>query len=346
MALRRVTIQDIADACGLSRNTVSKIFNGRGNVSPATRQLVLDKARELQYFPAADPAPAAPRTEMQTIVLLTSRMPADYHFGTFFIPAFADQLGREGYTLMMCEVSAAELRSRSLPAHLQTDKTAGLLTIELFDRDYLDMLCETGLPVILVDSFYGAHTSLLPCDTISMENTASTFTLTSRIIASGARRLGFVGDLRHCNSFYERWSGFCAALTQAGLPLDRSCCILDSDTSPYHDIAWLTAKFRAMPRLPDAFVCANDFLALHIMAALKQQGITIPGQIMVSGFDGTPQSAIVEPSLTTVQIPSAEIGRLAADLLLERIEHPDRPLQSTYVKTVPIWRRSTERSAV
>ena len=66
---------------------------------------------------------------------------------------------------------------------------------------------------------------------------------------------------------------------------------------------------------------------------------------MVSGFDGTPQSAIVDPSLTTAQIPSAEIGRLAADLLLARIENPDSPLQRTYVKTTPVWRKSTDRNA-
>ena len=343
MALRRVTIQDIADACGVSRNTVSKIFNGRGTVSPATRQMVLDKAREMQYFPSAGADAPAPRTEMQTIVLLTSRMPADYHFGTFFIPAFADQLGREGYTLMMCEISPAELHNRSLPAHLFTDKTAGLLTIELFDKEYLNMLYGTGLPLIRIDCPYGSHTELLPCDTISMENAASTFALTSRIVAGGARRLGFVGDIHHCNSFFERWQGFCTALEQAGLPLDRSCCILDSDSAPYHETDWLIQRFRTMAHLPDAFVCANDFLALHIMTALKQQGVSIPQQIMVSGFDGTPQSAIVEPSLTTVQIPSADIGRLAADMLLDRIRRPDRPLQCAYVKTEPVWRRSTQR---
>lgn len=343
MALRRVTIQDIADECGVSRNTVSKIFNGRGTVSPATRQMVLDKAREMQYIPAAGPEPAVPRTEMQTVVLLTSRMPADYHFGTFFIPAFADQLGREGYTLMMCEVTREELQSKSLPAHLLTDKTAGLLTIELLDRDYLEMLCRTGIPVIFIDSYFGARTSLMPCDMISMENTASAFALTSGILAQGARTLGFVGDIRHCNSFYERWQGFCAALEEAGRPLDRNCCILDSDSAPYQDTDWLIQRFGAMPRLPDAFVCANDFLALHILTALKQQGVSIPDQIMVSGFDGTPQSAIVEPALTTVQIPSAEIGRLAAEMLLERISHPGRPLQRTYVRTEPVWRRSTRR---
>ncbi len=98
-----------------------------------------------------------------------------------------------------------------------------------------------------------------------------------------------------------------------------------------------------MPVLPDALLCANDFIAIHLMMALKQMGVSIPDRVMVAGFDGTPQSAVVEPSLTTVQIPGAEIGRLAADILLERIENPGRPFRSTYVRTVPIWRASTMR---
>ena len=103
----------------------------------------------------------------------------------------------------------------------------------------------------------------------------------------------------------------------------------------------LSGKMRAMPRLPDAFVCANDFLALNIMTALKQQGISIPDRVMVSGFDGMPQTGVVDPALTTAQIPNAEIARLAAELLLARIDNPGRPLQRVYVETKPILRKST-----
>ena len=344
MAVRRVTMQDIADACGLSRNTVSKIFNKRGSVPQATQQMVLKKAQEMGYLqPPAAMRPS--QAESRTIVLLTSHMPSDYHFGTFFIPAFADQLSRVGYTLMMCEVSPAELQNGTLPDHVDRERIAGLLTIELFDQEYLDMLCGLNLPVIRVDSYYGSELMPLKCDVISMENVSSMVSITRHVIAAGAKHIGFVGDIRHCSSFHERWQGFCLAMEQAGLPIDSQCCIRDSDGDLYGDLDWLESKFQAMPRLPDAFVCANDFLALKILAALKRRGVRVPEQILVSGFDGTPQSAIVDPSLTTARIPSAEIGRLAADLLLERIHNPDRPLQRIYVQTTPIWRNSTDPGA-
>lgn len=344
MTIKRVTMSDIAQACGLSRNTVSKIFNNRGAVPDSTRQLVLKKAQELGYHLVFEDGSAA-RPRNLNIALLTRRMPSDYHFGTFFIPAFADQLSRVGYALSMCEITPEELASRSLPGHMSLEQTAGILAIELFEKGYHDMLCDLGIPVLFVDAYFGADKTPLRCDLISMENVSSAYALTAHVMEAGARHLGFVGDIEHCNSFHERWLGFCAALGDGGLQLSKSLCILDPDSAAYSDPEWLFSKIRKMPAMPDAWICANDFLALRMMATLKQHGIAIPRDVMITGFDGTPQSAIVEPSLTTAQIPSADIGRLAAETLLERIEAPERPFQRIYVNTTPQWRNSTNRAA-
>ncbi len=343
MALRRVTMQDIADSCGLSRNTVSKIFNGRGAVPEATRKMVLEKARDLGYRQLPNEKPSEEVSRGRNIALFTRHMPADYHFGISFVSAFAAQLSRLGYTLMMYELSEKEFTQNLLPAHFSLDQTAGMLGIELFSKSYLDMLCSLGLPTIFVDSYSGANTSVLKYDLIAMENVASTVVMTNQMIAAGAAQLGFVGDVNHCNSFHERWIGFNVALGHAGLNLDRDMCILDSDGSQYSDSAWYAEKLRMLPALPDGFVCANDFIALRLMIALKQLGISIPDRVMVSGFDGTAQASFVEPALTTAQIPGNDIGRLAAEILLDRIDHPDRPYRTTYVNTTPLLRASTSR---
>ena len=79
--------------------------------------------------------------------------------------------------------------------------------------------------------------------------------------------------------------------------MERELRILDSDDAPYGEPERQLSKFREMPVMPDAFICANDFLALSIMATLKRYGVPIPDEVMVAGFDGTPQSSIVEPAL-------------------------------------------------
>lgn len=344
MALKRITMQQLADACGLSRNTVSKVFNGRGAVPDATRQMVLQKAKELGYYTGIeDEAAKTAPLRMQNIALLTSRLPVDAHFGTFFLPAFTERLSRAGYTLTMYEISAEELQACKLPPHMPLAQTAGISMMELFDRTYLDMLCALKLPCISVDASARFDVTSMNCDFISMENTSSSAALTKYMIDKGARRLGFVGDPDHCNSFHQRWTGFCSILEDAGIPLDQSLCILDRDDPKYSDEDWLFSRIHKMPVKPDALVCANDFLAIRIMTVLKRLGLSVPEDVMVTGFDGTPQSAVVEPSLTTVQIPNVELGRMAANMLLDRLKDPERPFCSTYVKTTPVWRNSTAR---
>jgi LacI family transcriptional regulator len=100
-------------------------------------------------------------------------------------------------------------------------------------------------------------------------------------------------------------------------------------------------QLSALPELPDGFACANDFLATRLMSALKQMGLSIPKDVMITGFGGTPESAIIDPPLTTAQIPSTDIGSLAATLLIRRIQMPDFPYHWTNVKTTPIWGEST-----
>lgn len=343
MANKRVTMQDIADACGLSRNTVSKVFNGHGAVPPGTRSLILQKASELGYgLPAAEKADGAPSAG-GSIALLTNNMPVDYHFGTFFVTTFTDQICRAGYTLKMFEISAEELRQKRLPPHFIPEQTAGIVAIELFDADYLNMICSLGLPVIVIDSPAHARESLMPCDFVSMENTASIVSVVKRLYVLGARRIGFMGDKEHCGSFFERWVGYKIGLEAVGIPYDESACILAPDSSPYNDPDWLMKQVNHLPALPDAFVCANDYLAIHLMNTLKRKGLSIPEDVMVTGFDGSSQSALVDPALSTVQIPSMEIGRMAADILLARMRNPALPFGWLRIRTSPVWRKSTRK---
>ena len=341
MALKRVTMQDIAEACGLSRNTVSKVFNDRGAVPEATKKLVLSKAQELGYYQPPEELSEAVALNRGNIALLTQHKLMSHNFGVFFNTSFTDQISRSGYTIKIYEISSEELAEKRLPPHLKLEETAGILGIELFDRDYLDMICSLGIPTVFVDGYARIRREAVASDFVSMENVTSVRELVNRMIRAGARRIGFVGDIEHCNSFYERWFAYAFALRDAGLPLDRELCILAPDSAPYGETDWLLAQLDAMPELPDAFVCANDYLAIRLMTALKKRGLRIPEDVMVAGFDGSPEAGVVEPPLTTARIPTADIGRLAATMLINRITAPDRPFYWIYVQTSPVWGGST-----
>lgn len=344
MAIKKITMQDIADKCGLSRNTVSKIFNRRGNVPEETKELVYQAAKDLGYHQPLEGLLGSgkePAASSLSIAVLSHSNPMHHAFGSFFIKAFTDQICRVGYTVRMYEVSSEEIERKILPPNISLENTAGILCIELFDKDYLNTVCSFGLPTIIVDGYKDITMSLLPCDVVVMENVAASMALTRKMIANGAKTIGFIGDINHCNSFNERFKGYSLALSEAGLFVDSSVCILDSDDHPYGDIAWLENKLDHMPYLPDAFFCANDFHALHIIATLKIRGLSIPKDVMVSGFDNSPESAIVEPHLTTAQISSSDMGITAAEILRGRIENNTKAFCISYTKSTPIFREST-----
>lgn len=339
--IKRVTMQDIADSCGLSRNTVSKIFNGRGAVPDSTRELVLSKAQELGYHQLADSdALPPPANSGRNIGLLTRKKPTNHHFGTLLLTNFTDQICRSGFNIKVFEISDADYSQQRLPSHFDLGEISGIVAIELFGRDYTQMVLGLGIPTLFIDSYAGAPGDLMQCDLVYMENYASTIALTSRLIAAGAKTVGFVGDVNHCSSFRERWNGFRAAMAHAELSVDSAKCILEPDSPLYGDPNWILDKLTAMPAIPEGFVCANDFIAIRVMQALRKLGLSIPEDVMMTGFDGSPESEIVYPPLTTAQIPSAQISRIAADMLLDRIASPDIPYRCVFIKTTPIWRES------
>jgi len=339
MAQRRVTIQSIADACGLSRATVSKVFNN-GSVPNSTRELVLKKADEMGYFNQISSVPLSSAVP-QSIAILSCSNPMNHHFGSMFIKAFTDAVCREGYTVQMYELSDEELSEHRLPARLVLENTVGILGIELFDQSFIRFICGLNVPVILVDGYCGIAGSGLPCDVISMENFHSTAAVTRQIIEKGAKTFGFVGDIMHCSSFHERWDGFCKALQDAGIAPDREYCILAPDGRQYADLNWTVSQLKKMPLIPDAFVCANDYHAVKLLLALKNMGLSVPKDVMVAGFGDDPEASLMDPGLTTVFIPSSEMGTIAAAILFFRLDHSGGSRSVTYLQTDPVFRGST-----
>lgn len=347
MAAKRVTMQDIADACGLSRFTVSKVFNGHGSVPEATRRAVIAKAEELGYGKPAQGEKQAEQAEepvrQRSVALLTQHKLLTHNFGAYFLTSFTDQLSRKGYSLKFFEVSQDEIAAKALPPHFERESVSGILCIELFNRDYQNMIAELGIPSVFVDGYAGVSRTIMNCDCVMMENSACIIALMNKLFSAGSERIGFVGDKDHCDSFFQRWAGYFTALNENGIAFDPGVCILDRDSDDYGSVDFYLDKLRAMPRLPDAFVCANDYIAIHLMSAVKQLGLRIPEDVMITGFDGSPEASLVDPSLTTVSIQSSEIGNLSADVLNSRILQPDRPYRRVFVLSTPVFAESTER---
>lgn len=350
---RNVTLQDIADALGISRNTVSRALNNTGNVSDATRNKICQTALSMGYkqftltdaaqptIPAigTDPAFASTKTE---IALFTHSFPGNSHSGTKLLEAFQHKIDSFGYRLSINIIRDYELEHLCYPANFTTDNVAGIICIELFAPKYSEFLCQQNIPILFVDTPL-SHKSNLHSDILYMENLTSVYHMLEALIKSGDSNIAFVGDRFHCQSFYERWQAYVSVLTDNCIPVDLNNCILEDDSNPYSDATWLSEKLSELKQLPDAFFCANDYLAMSTMKALRLLGKKVPEDIRICGFDNAPEATLLEPSLTTVKIHSSSMGYTAAEMLLSRIANPNLPYRKTYIETDIIYRESTQK---
>lgn len=345
----KVTLQDIADALGLSRNTVSRAINNSDSIAEATKKKIFQKAAEMGYkqfnliSPFTEPASPPLASGANEIALFTHSLPGNSHFGAKLLDTFQKKVSESGYKFSIYTIGDFEIDQLCFPANFNPTHTAGILCLELFSETYSDFLCNQEIPLLFVDTVFNHGDLNLQADLLYMENQTSVYLMLKKLIHDGYRNISFIGDRFHCQSFYERWKSYCAVMADHNIPINTDTNILDSDSNPYADTDWLARRIKQLPSLPDVFFCANDFLAISTLKVLKSMNISVPNDVMLCGFDNAPESVIVEPTLTTIEIPSRSMGFIAADLLISRISHPNMPYRTTHVKTDIIYRDSTNK---
>lgn len=336
----KVTIQDIADALGLSRTTVSKVINHSPAVSDATRALVLAKAKELNYraLPQAAPAPAPAEPEQNYFALVMHAIPGGIHMGTAVIPGLDQQLRQAGYSLITCAITAEEYQTLTLPPILRSASIKAIVCMELFHPEYSRLLASLGKPIAFIDACVGFSELGLNANLLLMDSRNSCRQMLTTLIRNhNLTSIGFVGDANHCISFRERYETFLTVGKECGV--DTSYRLLDNDLY-YAEAEWLARRLPETGPLPQLIFCANDFLASQIMFVLDAMGKRVPEDVMVCGFDGIYSVPPTLSRLTTVSTPANHLGALAATTLLHKLAFPSDINSSTYLHTKIIYRES------
>lgn len=336
----KVTIQDIADALGLSRTTVSKVMNHSPAVSEATRALVLDKAKELNYrvLPQLTPALAPTEPNQNYFALVMHTIPGGIHMGTAVIPGLDQQLRQAGFSLITCAITAEEYRDLTLPPILRSPSIKAIVCMELFHPEYSRMLASLDKPIAFIDACVGFTDLGLNANLLLMDSRNSCRQmLTSLVRNHNLTSIGFVGDANHCISFRERYEAFLMVGNECGV--DTSYRLLDNDLY-YAEAEWLSKRLPKMGPLPQLIFCANDFLASQIMYALESMGKRVPEDVMICGFDGIYSVPPTLSRLTTISTPANQLGSLAATILLHKLASPSEINSSTYLHTKIIYRES------
>ena len=346
----KVTIQDIANELQLSRNTVSKAINNTGVLADATREKILRKAAEMGYKQFAylplfqeDTAKAAEHfilpSDKREIAMLTTQFLSSSHFSSMMLDRFQSEIDHLHSGMTIHRISPIELKEKKLPSSLNIQRTAGIICFEVFDYDYAQMLCDLDVPLLFVDTPVMDMRPPLKADRLYMENRIEIQNAVAHMVQRGKKRISFAGDKNHCQSFFERYMAYKDAVEYFGLTEGLSTCAMPSGQQNYPVSLYET--IRRFKTMPDAFVCANDFVAMDLVKALNELGYSVPDDIWVCGFDDSQEASYFAPRLTSIHIHGQIMGYTAANLLMTRIEEPSLNYRTVYTETNLILREST-----
>lgn len=335
-----VTIQDIADALKLSRNTVSKALNGK-YVPVRTRNAVLNAAVEMGYKSYGTVATAESALTHKKILVLSSRLILNINYYVVLMRGIETMLADYDIELIQFTLSSSSSFTK-LANYLNNYRIDGIICIEFFEPDILPTLTDLGYPVVFLDFPLLSQDLRGNYDIILPESADAVKYLCMDLIRNkGCKTFGFVGDYRHCRSFYERFLGMREAMFLCGLEADLRYSILNKDTFPYGNAKELRDALQQLPALPDCFIAANDTIALSLLEALRLMRKKVPDDVRVTGFDNVAETKTSNPPLTTFNVDKNAMGKRLITILLERINDPMQRSRLIYIRSKTVVRSST-----
>lgn len=294
------TIRDVAKHAGVSIATVSRVLRDHDNVTPATRERVTAAVEELQFTPSRLGVSLAERRHAANGIVFPDLSGPYYAEVVLGYESVAADLGRSVLILSTHGRPAAPAMVEDMAGRCD-----GLVIMGRTVEDtVVERLARRNVPLVLL-----ARPQIRDIDSVQADNTASARALIEHVVASGARQVALVGDPDLSPDLAERWAGVEAvAGTHPDVRLEHR------HTSTFDEPAGAKVAREALRRgLPDAFVCANDELALGVLGELRSNDVDVPGQVSVTGWDDI--MAAQYAGLTTVRQPMRELGATAARLL-------------------------------
>lgn len=333
-----VTIRDIAQATGVSATTVSNVIHGKDNrVSAETIQKINTAIKQLGYVPnmSARSLVSSSSKVIGFVNHAVSRRTTNFMedpFHSSIVGEIEAALSENGYYLMLRTVETAE----ELVTFLQNWNVDGLFFTGIFKDKFFDSVAALNIPIVFIDSY--VRTPLF-CN-VGLEDFTGSYNATRHLIEKGHRHIGFASpNIKDGGVLQERFLGYKAALAEASIPFDKSivfqqemdiasCKIVSDEITKHSELTGL--------------VVTADLMAAGIMTGLRVNGLRIPDDISIVGFDDINIAQLITPPLTTIRQDMSLKGRLAADFMLQRLSGTPLDTMEVTLPTKLIERNSVK----
>lgn len=314
------TIHDIAKALDIDASTVSRALNNSSRVKPKTMSKILAKATELGYQRNLL-ASNLRKNRTNTIGVIVPRI--SRHFFSSAIAGIEETAFEAGYNVIICQSLEQLEREHNIVTTLQANRVAGVLisiSMETTNYDHLHGLEKSHTPFL----FFDRHCEIPGNSNVQINDFQGGFDATEHLISNNHRMIAHFSGPQELKIYQNRLRGYKAALEKYEIPY-RPELVLSSKLMEEDGIE-SAKKILSLPLKVDGIFAANDVSAIGAMKYIKKKGLKIPEDIAFVGFSNEPVSAVIEPSLTTIDQPGFEMGKIATDLLLKQINSKSKAI--------------------
>ncbi|HLZ64445.1 MAG TPA: substrate-binding domain-containing protein [Ktedonosporobacter sp.] len=310
------SIREVAKRAGVSLGTVSNVLNRPEIVAEETRRRVQSAIEEIGFVPNGSARQLrAGRSQHIGLVVLDVANP----FFTEVARGVEDLANQAGYVVILCNSDDSIEKENHYLQVLEEQRTQGvLITPVQNDASYLQRLRQRGIAVVLLDR----PSRIKDLCSVSVDDVRGGELAAAHLLEQGHERIAFVHgplSIRQCS---DRRRGVLRALKAVNLDPEHALVDIPAQAQSAREgeesvEAILSARIK-----PTAAFCANDLLALGLMRGLIKRGISIPGDIALVGYDDVEFASVLATPLTSIRQPKYELGRAAAELLLDEASNP------------------------
>ncbi|MGD9210338.1 MAG: LacI family DNA-binding transcriptional regulator [Desulfobacteraceae bacterium] len=334
------TIKDIAKRLKLSPSTVSRALRNHPDISITTKKRVISLANQLDYQPNSI-AQSLQTQKTKTIGVIVPEIKQPFFAAV--INGIEEFAFNAGYTIIVCQSNECYQREVVYTRLLVSHRVAGLLVSlskETRNFDHFKVVLRRDIPLVFFDRVSPA----LEVSKVVVDDYQGAFDMVTHLISCGYKRIAHLAGPENLSICRFRKKGYIDALKQHNIPIDTALIIsggLDNSDGMVGFRKLLTLK-----KKPDAIFAVNDPVATGAFAVIKAKGLKIPQEIALAGFSNTQMTSLIDPPLSTVEQPTYEIGKIAAELLMMQIHSSkeDFKPQLKILKTELIIRESTQCS--
>ncbi len=333
-------MNDIAKMAGVSKAAVSFALNGKPGVSEETRKKIFKVIKEQGYEPLRKHKKGSVR-KLASISLViiqdrTGMMNRSYASLPFFdtlVSTLSQNVGGFGGQVQIVNLDIRHLRDDIANNKVLKDSKASIVLATDLNQRQIEILNNQLRNVVFIDNYF----ENVAADFVSIDNFQGAYQAGKYIAKQGYRRIGYVASNHIISNFLQRRAGFRQAMKEANIKIPPEFVI---SLNPTELRGTLPDILKRKQNLPEAIFCEDDYMALRLLKELTRQGVKIPDDIAVMGFDDIFEDTMVTPELTTVRVPITQIVMQAINQLQSKVADHDWLPQKCFVSTKLIKRES------